>query len=438
MRRLFVCALPIPLLVGCAVIDSNIGERVIGVNFSLDRAASDTVLTNILRASESQSLTFVSISKISGTQSVTLKNGLPTFNFGPDLTVAQKQFVFGNNTVDNLANGSFDVGLLVSRDFTKGLLAEIGLEELELFIRQGASRELVFNLAVEAFVYEIPDPKRPDSFITEILANEPRHTSFDDFRRTVAELVRFGFTLESRQEKNDLYDKDDKSGSQPRIVVRSQFCFDPTLNRPRYPFPERWRCGGVWKNTRPAVTQPGPPDTQGRAKNAQRGDRKDKPKEGRQPSAAKTAASTAKPNEKTILAPAPPSIAKKLSDQGIRIDPRAVTGAAPILYRVTVRVRSIQGAFTYLGRLVAEDRMRDVLVLEEPDLIEGRRSRLLQIERDSKRNCFSSVRFNGESYCVPAEASANTKRTFAIMSQLINLKTSPGDIPFTPTVRITP
>jgi hypothetical protein len=95
----FVLASCAVLLGGCAAIDASLSDRVLNLNASLDRSSNDTILANIIRASYYQPLSFVGVSKVNGSQSVSLANGLPTITFGPHQTVTQHQFIFGSHTL---------------------------------------------------------------------------------------------------------------------------------------------------------------------------------------------------------------------------------------------------------------------------------------------------------------------------------------------------
>jgi hypothetical protein len=113
MSRIFwraIALLVAGTFAGCVMIDSAISPRVINLNLSVDQAQNDSILMNVVRASHSQPLTFVGISKISGSQTSGMSNGLPGFHFGPDLSVSQRQFSFGGNSINNSANGNFDIG----------------------------------------------------------------------------------------------------------------------------------------------------------------------------------------------------------------------------------------------------------------------------------------------------------------------------------------
>ena len=63
-------------------------------------------------------------------------------------------------------------------------------------------------------------------------------------------------------------------------------------------------------------------------------------------------------------------------------------------------------------------------------------SNLLNIVTQPGGECFVEIHFIDGSYCVPEKGSANTKRIFALLSQLIALKTSAADLAITPAVRI--
>jgi hypothetical protein len=392
----------------CSFIDSSVSSRVTTLNFGIDQAASDGILTNIIRASNSQPLTFVAVSKVGGTQQVTLTNGLPSLSIGPGLN---HPIVFGNNTMNNQANGNFDVAPLNGRDFTKGLLLEISLLELQLLIKQGISRELLFNLAFEGIEYtEIVKDKKgaPVAGDRKIIVNDPTHPTYRFFKDAVDALVSHGLTIESRQEKNPYYDPNDKTGSSPKLITRAHFCFEPVLGDSKIKIrADAWLCGRSWVN-QPldmprAAVKPGVPSADG------------------------TTSEKSLPSA-TIAPQAEFLIDKDFSPKLPRLK----------IAEAVVRVRSVFGIFNYLGRILANKRGGDILIKDAPDSGNGKYTPLLEITKGDMGNCFSAISFNGETYCVPQDGAENTKRVFALISQLLALKTQPGELPFTPTVRLTP
>jgi hypothetical protein len=63
-------------------------------------------------------------------------------------------------------------------------------------------------------------------------------------------------------------------------------------------------------------------------------------------------------------------------------------------------------------------------------------SNLLNIVTQASGECFVDTHFIDRHYCVPEKESANTKRIFALLSQLIALKTLTADLAITPAVRV--
>jgi hypothetical protein len=52
--------------------------------------------------------------------------------------------------------------------------------------------------------------------------------------------------------------------------------------------------------------------------------------------------------------------------------------------------------------------------------------------------CFTAVNYGGKSYCVPQESTQTTKQVFNVLSALVALKQSPGDLPASQAVLIAP
>ena len=80
--------------------------------------------------------------------------------------------------------------------------------------------------------------------------------------------------------------------------------------------------------------------------------------------------------------------------------------------------------------LPREDEMVPVLSTVRED------SNLLNIVTQPSDECFVATHFIDGLYCVPEKGSANTKRIFALLSQLIALKTLAADLAITPAVRV--
>jgi hypothetical protein len=136
-------------LAGCSVVDQFSG-RIYGENLQAQQMMNEEALVNLVRASRTESLSFVGISQISGTRSEDLKVGLPTFTFGPKQTVGQHQFAFSGNILDSSTNGSFQSNPLITTTFQQGMLTPISPHTLALLVA-AHGREPMFLATVAAF-----------------------------------------------------------------------------------------------------------------------------------------------------------------------------------------------------------------------------------------------------------------------------------------------
>jgi hypothetical protein len=108
--------------------------------------------------------------------------------------------------------------------------------------------------------------------------------------------------------------------------------------------------------------------------------------------------------------------------------------------------RSAYGIYQFLGKLLRQS--RGGLQLDEnqiPDYVREDELRpelstvkedkqLLNVVINQPTECFAETRFFDGSYCVPEQGSANTKRIFGLLAQLLALQTSAADLAITPTV----
>ena len=64
---------------------------------------------------------------------------------------------------------------------------------------------------------------------------------------------------------------------------------------------------------------------------------------------------------------------------------------------------------------------------------------ILTVLKGEPATCFASAAvFNIGAYCVPIDGAQNTKSIFSILSQLLALKTTTGDLQLLPTIRLLP
>jgi hypothetical protein len=109
--------------------------------------------------------------------------------------------------------------------------------------------------------------------------------------------------------------------------------------------------------------------------------------------------------------------------------------------QVEIGTRSTFAMYNFLGRLLS-GREPDASGLNANQLIgsdaDDDDRYILTVNRGQPVGCFTAVVMDLGEYCVPIDGAQNTKRIFSILSQLLALKTTTGDLQLTPTLRLIP
>jgi hypothetical protein len=406
------------LLAGCAIMDYQLEPRAGVINHQTDNARNNEILLNIVRASYSQPLNFVPISKASGTQTTDLKVGLPTFTLGPAQTISQKQFQFSSNSWDNSSNGSFDSAPLASHDFYANMMSPIALEIGSALIHMGYSRELVMNTLISAIrvqdgseVHELrndplgePDASVcPDSgehygpanylngspYAPEALPPKLQGCEYHIFQFFLQAAMNWGFNIQVISVPNPAYTPDavkqaKTAGKDPpsKTISQAQFCFDPAFTR---------------QDQIPVVMAL--PDRCGSASLGKKG---------------------------------PTTNQQSLTVSFER-------GRLKKSLTFTIVIRSTFSAFSYFGHVLRSEATTPVR-LYWPDRSVGSDApwdmQILSISHGLETGCFAWTYLNAELYCVPANAGGTTKQVFSMLSQLVALNTTTGSLPTTLEVRL--
>ena len=377
--RVAACALVAGALSACAVID-HVEPRYENVNHAAANARNEGILLNIVRASKHVPLNFIAFSKVSGSADVALTAGLPKFGLGPGPLVidVNRQAIFSNSVLSGTANAKndFDITLLETKEFYNGLLGPVDLPTLNFFVRQGYTRELLFWLFTESVRETIGGRtveyrNDPDPTIACEVVSGAQRC----FKNMVEIALATGLTVQTQ--------------TQPAVgpakgVVLGRLCFDNVLAKraKRFYPPEIFTSLHASSGLRPSCTDPWP---------------------------------------KTRL------------DGRTDLLTFEVLGTVlgPIRYEITTR--STFGIYQFLGRILATGATERILMYGRLD--ENEDPRLLAIDSNAQDGCFVGLVFEGLGYCVPRQGAENTKRIFSLLAQLLALKTQPGDLAITPTVR---
>lgn len=160
--RALLSALFAICLGACSLLDSGSIPRTYDVNVASAKVREDSILLNIVRASNFEPLNFVSLSKYTGTQTVASSAGF-TINNGVDFAAVDLARVFsgaaagtsprnvyGPNGITASTGGNFDTVPLETKEFYAGFLSPIDLKTLHILLSAGLTRELVLHAVVKA------------------------------------------------------------------------------------------------------------------------------------------------------------------------------------------------------------------------------------------------------------------------------------------------
>jgi hypothetical protein len=411
-------------LSACAFTDGTVDGRYDTINRSTDAARNQAILLNIVRASRAEPLNFVAFSKIGGTTSTSMGVGLPTFLVGPERAANQRQLTIGNNTLNATvgANSNFDIAILENRDFYSALLTPVDEVTLNFFERQGYPRELLFWLFADSV--RITYNGKTAEFRNE--PSDEKSCEFVPQRRCfvnyVDAAIDTGFRVETRVVDKVTSGSDGKTKLVPKTEART--CFDPVLAdrakrevlqglRTRTP-----RLAGTAVNPI-CGKSPWPREDDGESGKRRRSD---------------SGSGDGMLSNRLIIQSTPPQKQmpepRSLTRGAAR--PAPVSSTSKQIFEISTR--STYGIYQYLGRILAEKAMSRVRL----DGTGKDDAQVLTIVEDGSDRCFIEVEDAGRRYCVPSEGAENTKRIISLLAQLLALKTPQSDLPFTPTVRVTP
>ncbi len=444
---LFLCAAG--CLAACTeVVDVTTDSRYAQYNRSTDWAKNEAILLNIVRASKYQPLNFLIYNAYSGSATVSAAASSPAFTIGPDRSVSQKQYGFGQGTLtaNAMANGSISVQNLDTQDFYDALLSPVDYTNLYEFQRQGYPRELLFRLFTDyVSIKPAKNPAGRDSFI---VYNEP--SSEKQCVQATAAMIRrlYGRSLDPDRDKicfEDLVTFALLSGLSSEIRPISASSTSAAASPP---------AGGgatpkTGSPTTPSAssTTPKSPTSEGRlcfdsalANRAQAEYENQKGihlsqalKSARYSPVCGTWSST--PSKKSSSSTNPSAGTQKLSVTVTKLTEKLVWDIHTLEeHSIEIGTRSTFSIYNFLGRLM-RDQDSDVNMIVDP-LETTEDSRVLTVVEGRPVGCFVTALSDIGLYCVPLNGAANTKRTFSILSQLLALKTTTGDLQLQPIFRL--
>ncbi|MHC5212171.1 MAG: hypothetical protein ACYTG2_15745 [Planctomycetota bacterium] len=176
---LLCCA---PLLAGLACVSGQqISSHAIDYNRAVAQARDEMLLLNVMRSRDRRPMVFTGLSRITGSLRSEQSFGADA-NVGPDAS-DQLGLDAGMRMTDA---PSFDVAILDSQEFTRGIMTPLSPKVIEYYWDQGYNREVLLYLCVERIEF-VGDTRDPEA--VHELVNEPGEPSFPLFQQLVYSIV---------------------------------------------------------------------------------------------------------------------------------------------------------------------------------------------------------------------------------------------------------
>lgn len=178
------------VLAGCAAIPK---ERIAGgataYNLAVEKAQNEMLLLNIIRASKRHPMYFTVLNDVKASMAFTVQGGmyLPIGKFGSNTSGSGLYTL--SPSASYTTNPLFDVALLNSKEFVRGMLEPVQPQTFDHFWQQGWSREMLLYLFVRRLeVGERVYRNNPFSEDFGDFEKEVEHIAHDDCDLTVSEL----------------------------------------------------------------------------------------------------------------------------------------------------------------------------------------------------------------------------------------------------------
>jgi hypothetical protein len=406
------------LALGGCVSSGSLANRGTSIDEGVGKMANRGILLNLARASKGEPLYFVSIGNVQAQGTTDFRLGAPAFTEGASLPLAARQIVqSGTSTfLDNTINTNFQLGVFNTQTFYEGMLQPLGLNDIDLLLHQGFSREMVFYLVIEkAEVTPCPLSASPDPCI---LYNDPANPSYVLFQGAIQAAMEHGLVTEVPQNLDSYVAPTDPATDQGATGAQQQAKQAAEQVLAQSAGSDVGKAGKIDFILRPPPAEPKAQLCFERALST---------------AAAKTEFDQLKAAGK------PPFYCGSGHKRGSApLTVRLFDGKD---YQIVVTTRSIYGIFNYLGAVMNDPADKQPMLMDYKVPSETTPTGPLLTVNETgvfATGCFTSVVYGGKGYCVPEDGAQTTKQVFNVLSALVALKQSPGDLPVAQTVLVAP
>ena len=435
--RLVAAGLLSCLLAACTAFDP-LDQTGPSINRTEADYANDATLLNVVRATRQEPLTFITITGIDGTASITGSLGLATVTLGPLAATAKRDYAFGPNSIGRSYSNTFHVSVVDDPTSFAGLMAPINPAVLAFLLRQGYKPSLLFFLLTSEIREVEVDPATGETTrVIRDYMNDPKSPAdYGSFIGKMATLLFEGLVAQV----------DATAFPSSKTMPASKLCMDevgikpafgtqitneeekhPILNRGSAALCERapWIEADASNATSNGLAAGGNSTSL-----TSLGVSKD----------GSLWATVGPKNQLIRVSSDGKVVAVHLPAGMIPTTPPKKTLPSHIAafpfqdvdgHHYEILFRSTIGAYYYIGAY----NTAPIDNLLAPD---GSGSgSLINLKSDSPSGCFAETSFHGKHFCVPEDAE-NTKQLFSVLHLLQELQTAPSNSPTTLSVTPVP
>jgi hypothetical protein len=143
----FIVIVIVVLCSGCSL-HKPISNHAVDFNLALEKAQNKLMLLNVVRSSKRQPTHYSSITQVLGSASSSLSPSL-TLPLGGDAT---SLFPLALSASSSGGVSTVSIAALNSKEFVQGVMNPISVDQLDYYLKQGWSKELIFTLFVRKMV----------------------------------------------------------------------------------------------------------------------------------------------------------------------------------------------------------------------------------------------------------------------------------------------
>ena len=409
IKKFILLASSAVLLNGCTTpVTPDFTEMSANYASILEQYQLNSILINIIRASNERPLSFLDIPSINGSGNVStsaslsgslngLIGGVPGGVTGINSISPSLSLSFGNSF--NFSQSSLD-----NSTFVKGFLSPIPVETARFFISDNLPRELVFSLVIASIEIKQPDGK-VDKYI-----NNPLLPEYPAFQAELYKLLSYGLTVDQVQRQEPNFSQEQYRGSAYGRSNGERLPARP-FESPSFPMGGYGGYGGYGGGMYGA-------NPYGQAQSLYQ---------------YKVCVDQNKFSD---------FVKQEFSSDIFCKAPMTAATSKSKKAELILNVRSTNSVFEYLGQVVAAQNQPNPYVVNLPPSSttsprkQGQKNQyalLVVNKNDSSGNNFASVKnLDGNVYSIPSDGNGYSPMVIKIISQLLSLNKIPGSIPTSP------